>query len=336
MLLPEFKHLKPKNIEEALSMLSTYQGEVGVMAGGSDMVIKLKQRLVNLKYLVDLKGISGMDGIITRTGEIEVGALTKLSTVESAPEILKEIPVLAKAASLVAGPQHRSMGTLGGNICLDNRCYYFNQSYRWRKSRPLCYKTGGDRCYVAKKSPVCHAVYSGDTAPALIALDACVKVAGPYGIREQSLESIYTGDGKNPIKLEENSIITSVIIPISSPCTGFGYEKYRLREAVDFPVVGVAVSITLDGPGGKCTRARIVLNAVGTAPFRVMEAENVLIGRKVEEVIDEAAELAYQTARPIHAMGGSPYHKKKLVRVLTKRALVEALGMTNENNKGGC
>ncbi len=335
MLLPEFKHLKPKTIQDAVSMLSTYQGEVGVMAGGSDLVIKLKQRLVNLRYLVDLKGISGMNGIISRPGEIEIGALTKLSTIESSSEILREVPLLAKAASLVAGPQHRRMGTLGGNICLDNRCYYFNQSARWRQSRPLCYKTGGDRCYVAVKSLVCHAVYSGDTAPALIALDARIKVAGPYGIREQSLESLYSGDGKDPIKLEENSIITSVIIPQSSPCTGFGYEKYRLREAVDFPVVGVAVSISLNKPGGECIRARIVLNAVGTAPFRVVEGEKVLVGGKVEEVLDEAAELAYKAARPIHSMGGSPYHKKKLVKVLTRRALVDAISMANENKKGG-
>lgn len=131
---------------------------------------------------------------------------------------------------------------------METRCYYYNQSYRWRQSRPPCFKTGGDRCYVAAKSSVCQAVYSGDTAPALIAQDARIRVVSLAGAREESLEALYTGNGKSPIKLEEDSIITTVIIPQSAPHTGFAYEKYRLREAVDFPVVGVAVSVTLDKP----------------------------------------------------------------------------------------
>jgi len=308
-------------------MLTEHRGQIGLIAGGTDLIIKLKQRCTDLRYLVDLKGISGLSGIVSRKDELEVGALTKLSAIEASAEVQRASPLLAKAASLVAGPQHRSMGTLGGNLCLDTRCYYFNQSYRWRQSRPPCFKTGGDRCYVAAKSSVCHAVYSGDTAPALIAQDARIRVVSPAGAREESLETLYTGNGKQPIKLEEDSILTTVIIPPNAPHTGFAYEKYRLREAVDFPVVGVAVSVSLDKPGGMCVRARIVLNAVGTAPSRVVEAENVLVGRRVEEALEEAAELAYQAARPIHKMGGSPYYKKALVRALTRRALQEAVSM---------
>lgn len=335
MLLPKFKHLQPSTAAEAVEMMAAHRGEAGIIAGGSDLVIKLKQRLVNFNYVVDLKGIKELSGITLRADEIEIGALTKLSTIESSPEVLRTAPLLARGASLVGGPQHRSMGTIGGNICLDNRCYYFNQSFRWRQSRPPCFKTGGDRCYVAAKSSVCHAVYSGDTAPALIALDARVRIISPGGNREQSLESTYIGDGKNPLQLEPGEIITSVVIPMSQPYTGCGYEKYRLREAVDFPVVGVAVAITLDEPGGKCLRARIVINAVGTAPRRVIEAENALIGRKVAEALEDAAALAYQAARPIHSMGGSPLHKKKMVKVLTQRALEEAVSGANENQKGG-
>jgi len=326
MRLPEFNHLKPKTIAEAVEMLTEHRGQIGLIAGGTDLIIKLKQRCTDLRYLVDLKGISGLSGIVSRKDELEVGALTKLSAIEASAEVQRASPLLAKA-SLVAGPQHRSMGTLGGNLCLDTRCYYFNQSYRWRQSRPPCFKTGGDRCYVAAKSSVCHAVYSGDTAPALIAQDARIRVVSPAGAREESLETLYTGNGKQPIKLEEDSILTTVIIPPNAPHTGFAYEKYRLREAVDFPVVGVAVSVSLDKPGGMCVRARIVLNAVGTAPSRVVEAENVLVGRRVEEALEEAAELAYQAARPIHKMGGSPYYKKALVRALTRRALQEAVSM---------
>ncbi|GAB6171215.1 xanthine dehydrogenase family protein subunit M [Paradesulfitobacterium aromaticivorans] len=329
MRLPEFEYLKPGTVAEAVAMLAEYGAEAGVIAGGSDLVVKLKQRLVNFRYLVDLKGLPDLYGINSRADEIEIGALTKLSTIESAPEVLNAVPLLAKAASFVGGPQHRSMGTLGGNICLDTRCYYFNQSSRWRQSRPPCYKTGGGRCYAAAKSPVCHAVYSGDTAPALIALDARVRMVGPDGTREEPLESLYTGNGKTPINLDKDSIITSVIIPKSPPYTGYAYEKYRLREAVDFPVVGVAVSITFDQTNGICVRARIVLNAIGTAPCRVEEAEQVLVGRKVDEALGEASELAYQSARPVHRMGGSPYYKKKLVKVLTRRALDEANSMVN-------
>jgi len=329
MLLPEFKHLKPKTIAEAVEMLAEHQSEIGLIAGGTDLIIKLKQRRADLRYLVDLKGISGINGIVSQKDVLEVGALTKLSVIEASAEVQSASPLLAKAVSLVAGPQHRSMGTLGGNLCLDTRCYYYNQSYRWRQSRPSCYKTGGDRCYVAAKSSVCHAVYSGDTAPALIAQDARIRVVGPAGARVESLEALYTGDGKHPIKLEKDSIITTVIIPKSAPHTGFAYEKYRLREAVDFPVVGVAVLVTLDKPGGMCVRARIVLNALGTAPSRVVEAENALVGHRVEEALEESVELAFKAARPIHKMGGSPYYKKALVRALTRRALLDAVGMVN-------
>lgn len=325
--LPEFKHLMPGTVAEAVAMLAEYEGEAGVIAGGSDLIIKLKQQLLNFRYLIDLKGISDLSGINSRADEIEIGALTKLSTIESSPEILNATPLLAQAASVVGGPQHRSMGTLAGNICLDTRCYYFNQSKRWRQSRPPCYKTGGDRCYAAAKSPVCHAVYSGDTAPALIALGARVRIVGSEGTREEALELLYSGNGKRPINLDAKSIITSVIIPKSPPYTGYAYEKYRLREAVDFPVVGVAVSISFDQPNGVCVRARIVLNAVASAPSRVKEAEQVLIGRKIDEAMEEASELAYQSARPVHRMGGSPYYKKKLVKVLARRALDEASSM---------
>lgn len=327
MRLPQFKYLKPGTVAEAVALLAEHQGEAQVIAGGSDLIVKLKQELVNLRYLVDLKGIPDLYGVVSRADEIEIGALTKLSAIESSPEILDKAPLLAQAASVVGGPQHRSMGTLGGNLCLDTRCYYFNQSKRWRQSRPPCYKTGGDRCYVAAKSPVCHAVYSGDTAPALIALGARVGIVGPEGAHEQELELLYSGHGKRPIKLDAQSIMTAVTIPLSPPYTGYAYEKYRLREAVDFPVVGAAVALSFDRPGGVCTRARIVLNAIGTAPSRVKEAEKALLGRKLDKALEEASELAYQSAHPIHRMGGSPYYKKKLVKVLARRALEKAGSM---------
>lgn len=327
MRLPEFEHFSPKTVAEAIEMLGRYRGEVSVIAGGTDLLIKLKQRLVNFRYIVDLKDIPELQGNHVTKDGIEIGALTKLSMIEASSEVAAMAPLLTKAAALVGGPQHRSMGTIGGNICLDTRCYYFNQSQRWRQSRPPCYKTGGDRCYAAKKSSVCHAVYSGDTAPALIALGARVRVEDNNGVKEVPVESIFTGNGKVPTVISDNGLITSIIIPKQSSNTGNAYEKYRLREAVDFPVVGVAVSITFDEQDGICTGARIVLNAIGSAPVRVEQAEKVLTGKPVPGAIEEAAEYAYQAARPVHSMGGSPYYKKKMVKVLTRRALEQAYQM---------
>lgn len=324
MRLPEINYLKPQTVEEALNLLSTSKGNAVKFAGGTDVVVNLKRRLVNCGYLIDLKGIRDIEGITSRDDEIEVGALTKLSTIEASPVVVNSAPLLAKAASLVGGPQHRSMGTLGGNICLDTRCHFYNQSFGWRQSRPPCYKTGGDQCHEVKKSPVCHAIYSGDTAPALIALGARARVAESVGNREEPLENLYTHNGKKPIKLEEDSILISVIIPKGLPLTGFAYEKYRLREAIDFPVVGIVVSVTLDRPGGQCVDARIVLNAIGTAPIRALDAEKFLYGRRIVDTFDEAAEIVYRSARPIHSMGGSALYKKKIVKVLTRRALEAA------------
>ncbi len=333
MSLPEFDYFKPRTLIETIEILTVHQTKAQIMAGGTDIIVRMKQGVAKFRYLVDITGLPFMSGITMKAEEIEIGALTRLNTIGSSPEIIENASVLATAASLIGMPQHRNMGTLGGNICLDTRCYYFNQLASWRQSRPLCYKTGGDRCHVAKRSPVCHAVFSADTPLALMALGARVRTAGPYGIQEMPIEFLYSHDGMCPIKLEAGAIVVAVIIPRPQPYTGFAYEKYRLRQEIDFPIVGIAVAITLDGPGGICRRARIVLNAVGPGPKRALEAEAALEGRKAEESLEEAAELAYQSAKPVHPMGASPINKKTMVRVLVRDALVKAVGMANGNTR---
>ena len=188
MSLPAFRVARPKTVEEAVRVLSEWGLEAMVIAGGTDVVPNLQMRLFSPKLLLDLKSISALRGItIAGAGALRIGALTTLTEIIESPLVQKNYPVLASAASTVAGPLQRNMGTLGGNLCLETRCLWYNQSYFWRKSLGGCLKKDGPICHVAPGGKRCWAVWSGDTAPALITLDAEIEIAGPRGIRRLPL-----------------------------------------------------------------------------------------------------------------------------------------------------
>jgi 4-hydroxybenzoyl-CoA reductase subunit beta len=229
------------------------------------------------------------------------------------------------------------MGTLGGNLCLNTRCFFYNQSQFWRQARPLCFKTGGETCHVVRGGDHCYSVYQGDLAPVLIALGARVKLAKKGGEWVMSLLDLYTGKGEEPIALELGEILTEVEIPAPAPdCKSGGsslataswggdYQKLRYRGAMDFPLVGVAA--VLNWNGGSCARARVVLTAVASAPVVVEEASKLLEGQKPdEEVIARAAEAAYESAHPVANVGSTPRYRRKMVRAMAKRAIANAWG----------
>jgi len=337
MRLPRFEYIAPKTIDEAVSVLSERKDEAKVMAGGTDILVSMKQRVITPKYLVNLKEIEGLDYIEDGDGHLRIGALTTLNSIEESKVIRERFPMLSDAAGYVGAPQHRYSGTIGGNICLDTRCWYYNQSHFWRKCRPVCYKLGGeeDNCngfevwegFPSPRGNVCYAVYSGDTAPSLIALGAEVKIKNSEGERVVPLREIFTGDGKKPFNLEPDDILTEVIIPNPPSYSSGVYLKLRWREAIDFPLVGVAVNISLDSKDGECEGASVVIGAVAPNPIKVGIAEDILIGRKItDKEIEEVSEAAYNEANPLPNIGGcSPWYRKKMVKVLTKRAINKAL-----------
>ncbi len=325
MRLPKFEHLQPESLEEALDLLSEHGEEVKVIAGGTDLLVSMKQRLFTPKYLLNLKGLAELDFIRDGNEGLRIGALTKLTTIIKSPLVREKFPVLAQAAGYVSAPPLQNMGTLGGNLCLNTRCFFYNQSQFWRQARPPCFKTGGEVCHVVKGGDHCYSVYQGDLAPVLIALEARVKLAKKGGRRVIPLLDLYTGQGEKPIALEAGEILTEVEIPAPAASWGGDYQKLRYRGAMDFPLVGVAAVLSQNEGG--CAGAKVVLTAVASAPVVVEEASRLLEGQEPdEEIVARVAEAAYEVARPVANIGSTPLYRRKMVRVMTKRAITNAWG----------
>jgi 4-hydroxybenzoyl-CoA reductase subunit beta len=324
MRLPRFEHLQPESLEEALDLLSEHREEARVIAGGTDLLVSMKHRLLTPGYLLNLKGLE-LDFIEEGKEGVRIGALTKLTDIIKSPLVQEKLPILAQAASYVAAPPLQNMGTLGGNLCLNTRCFFYNQSQFWRQAPPLCFKAGGEMCHVVKGGDHCYSVYQGDLAPILIALEARVKLAKKDGERMIPLLDLYTGKGEKPIVLEAGEILTEVEIPAPVAPWGGDYQKLRYRGAMDFPLVGVAAVLHLNG--GSCAKAKVVLTAVASAPVVVEEGSKLLEGQKLdEEVIARAAEAAYEAAHPVGNIGSTPLYRRKMVRVMTQRAIAHAGG----------
>lgn len=322
--LPKMEVVAPATTMEACSILEEHGEKARVVAGGTDLLVACKLRNVRPSLLVSLKKILVLKGIdVTKPEGVRIGAMTRLGDLIHDPAILTHYPALAQAAALVGATQLQWMGTLGGNLCLNSRCMYYNQSHLWRKSRPPCLKMGGDVCHVVPTGKSCYAIFSGDLAPALIALDARVKVVSKAGERTQPIGKLYTGDGKVPVALRPGEILTDVIVPLPQGREGSVYLKYRPRRSIDFPLASVAVRMR-PGESGICRDCKIVVNAVGSAPAEIPEAEELLRGKVLTRTLmDQAAAMAVKAAHPVaNAAGVSPSYRRKMVGLLTERALV--------------
>jgi 4-hydroxybenzoyl-CoA reductase subunit beta len=325
MQLPNFEHLEPASLGEALDLLAEHGEQAQVIAGGTDLLVSMKQRLLKPAQLVDLKTIPELDFIIgEEDGGLRIGTLAKLATIVNSSLIRERFPVLAQAAGMVAVPPLQNMGTLGGNLCLNTRCFYFNQSLFWRQARGPCYKTGGDTCHVVKDGNRCLATYQGDMAPVLIALDARARIARKGSERSVPLADLYTGKGKRPLVLEPGEMLLEVQVPASSSETRGDYQKLRYRGSMDFPLVGVAVVLSSED-GTVCTGGKVVLTAVSRGPLVVGEAPDMLQGHEVtEQTASEVAEAAYEVARPVDNVGSDAAYRRRMVRVLTRKAILNA------------
>jgi len=215
--LPEFKLLRPRTVAEAIELLAKHAPDVQVIAGGTDLIPSLRQKLFAPHHVVDIRAIGELRGIRPQAGNgAEIGALTTLTEIERSDFLRQHCPVLAEAAATVASPILRNMGTLGGNICLDTRCLWYNQSLTWRKGCGFCIKKDGNICHVAPGGDTCWAAFSGDTPPALLCLEAEIEIAGAAGTRRLPLRDFYTGVGDNYRKLEKNELLTGIFLPQSS------------------------------------------------------------------------------------------------------------------------
>ncbi len=324
MSLPEFKLLRPRSVEEAVGMLHRHQGEIQICAGGTDLLPSMKQRLFAPKYLMDIRGIDGLERIRVTPGlGVELGALTTLSAVEDSGFISKNYPVLHEAVKTVASPILRNMGTMGGNISLDTRCLWYNQSLQWRKSCGFCIKKDGDLCHVAPGGKKCWAAFSADTPAALLCLSAEVNIASPQGYRRVPIAQLYNNDGVDRIKLAKTDMITSIYLPESSAGWSGAYKKLRMRGSIDYPLAGVAVAVKYRGK--TVEDARVAITGVNPAPHLIPDAPHALVGRELNEhAAMVVGELAARVAKPLTTSLLTPEYRREMVRVYAKRAVMAA------------
>jgi 4-hydroxybenzoyl-CoA reductase subunit beta len=322
--LPTFQLLRPKTLDDAVALMAKYDGEVKVVAGGTDLLPSMKQKLFTPAYVLDLRGVSELRGIHNITGEgFEIGALTTLTAIEHSPLIRREFPVLYEAVKTVASPVLRNMGTLGGNVCLDTRCLWYNQSLAWRKSCGFCLKKDGSLCHVAPGGKFCWAAFSGDTAPALLCLGAEIEVAGPSGLRRTPLSEFYVNDGIVRLHLAKNEIVTRIHLPESAAGWRGSYQKLRVRGSIDYPLAGVAVALKMNS--GRVEDARVAITAVNPAPHLLKDADAHLLGvSPTEEIAERIGELAARTAKPLTTSVLTPEYRREMVRVFAKRAVMQA------------
>jgi 4-hydroxybenzoyl-CoA reductase subunit beta len=322
--LPEFRLLRPRTVEDALAHLATHRGNIRVLAGGTDLIPSMRQKLFEPQYVLDLQGISSLRGIRAQSdGGVEIGALTTIRAIERSDLLRQRYPVLTEAAATVASPVLRNMGTIGGNVCLDTRCLWYNQSLTWRKGCGFCIKKDGDLCHVAPGGTKCWAAFSGDTPPALLCLNAEIEIASADGIRRIPLEDFYTGLGDNYRKLQPHELVTRVFLPASSAGYCGVYRKLRVRGSIDYPLAGVAV--VMKRSNGLVADARVGITAVNPAPLLVKDAAALLAGKAVDENLAEiVGNLAARISKPLTTSALTPEYRREMIRVFTKRAILAA------------
>jgi 4-hydroxybenzoyl-CoA reductase subunit beta len=326
MRLPPFRYLAPKTAREAAKMLADHAADEAMpVAGGTDLYPNMKRRQFTPRVLVGLSRVENSRRVSgTAKDGITIGGMMTLTRVENDELLETHYPAIATAAALVSAPVLRNMGTVGGNLCVDTRCNYYNQSYEWRKSINFCMKKDGEICWVAPSSSRCWAVSSSDTAPVFIALDAECTLVGPEGERRVPVRSLYQHDGIEFLKKRREEILTEIHVP-KVGARRATYLKLRRRDSIDFPILGVAAAIET-AKDGTIEKARIVLTAVESAPVEAGKAEALLVGNKLtEDVIEEAASLAYRPAKPLDNTDLTNAYRKKMARVYVARALRELM-----------
>jgi 4-hydroxybenzoyl-CoA reductase subunit beta len=320
--LPQFRLLRPRSVDEAVASLARHTDNIRVLAGGTDLIPSMRQKLFEPEYVLDLRGIAELRGVRRQSdGGAEIGALTTLSAIEKSAYLRQHFPVLTEAAATVASPVLRNMGTIGGNICLDTRCLWYNQSLTWRKGCGFCIKKDGDLCHVAPGGTKCWAAFSGDTPPALLCLNAEIEIVGTGGARRLPLRDFYTGDGEKYRTLLPSELVTRVFLPPESADYRAIYRKLRVRGSIDYPLAGVAV--VMKRANGHITDARLAITAVNPAPLLVQRAGEMLIGKVVDETLaDAVGDLAARTAKPLTTSALTPEYRREMIRVFTKRAVL--------------
>jgi 4-hydroxybenzoyl-CoA reductase subunit beta len=319
--LPPFRYLAPRRLDDAAHMLVQEGEQAMLVAGGTDLYPNMKRRQFTPPVLIGLQAVAALKSISGSPEEgMRLGAGVTLATLANHPLLMHLYPALATAAGSVSTPQLRNAGTIGGNLLLDTRCNYYNQTEFWRHSIGYCMKKDGDVCLVAPGSPRCWAISSADTAPVLVSLDAQARLLSVRGERIVPVRALFRDDGMHPYTKAADEILTEIILP---PAAGWRsvYLKLRRRGSFDFPILGVAVALRT-AENGTVADARIVLGAVASHPVEATDAARLLIGQQlVPEVIAEVATVAARRAKPLDNADLTINYRKQITPVFIRRAL---------------
>ncbi|MFT5285907.1 MAG: 4-hydroxybenzoyl-CoA reductase subunit beta [Planctomycetota bacterium] len=330
--LPKFDVAQPTHIKEVTALLAEHGTDAMIIAGGTDVLPNMKHELFAPKTLISLSGVKELIGIRTEDDALVIGAMTPLDQVAANSLVIKNAPALAQAAGLVAGPQLRSMGTLGGNVMLDTRCQWYNQTYFWRKALGFCLKKDGSLCHVIEGGSKCVAAASNDTAPALMSLDATLRFEQASGARELAIDDLWKSDGIFNKKVTSAELLTEIRLPLRSDNHLGAYGKLRDRGSIDFPLFGIAVRIDVDQDRTVVDAAAVAV-ALQARPTRIKKIAETLRGTvlgsaEFEAGIQAACALGTKQCRPMPNVPGDADYRHQMVPVYLKRTLLAAANGT--------
>ena len=320
-VLPPFELLRATTVDQALEWRLEHPRS-RLLGGGTDLIVNTRRGIGDDPgTLIDVNGVDEMKTIEGDGSSVRIGASVKLATLAAHPLVRDRYAVLAQAAGSIAGATHRNMGTVGGNLCLDTRCIFYNQSEWWRASNDYCLKYGGTKCHVAPKSTVCYATFSGDLAPALLVLDGKVEIVGRGGRRWAPLADLYTRDGRDYLSLAEEEFVCSVTAS-AAPGLRTGYDKFRVRRSIEFPLAGVAVALGREG----CTLTDLRIAITGTNPWPVLlEGTDALRGGGLgEAALERLDALVKRQVMSMKTTFTSGHYRRRAAAVLARR-LVQRL-----------
>ncbi len=327
--LHPYVYHRPQRLSEALELLQRHADDAMPIAGGTDLVPNMKHKLFTPGHLVALKGVRELQGIEKRNGELVLGAAETLTSLATHAIVRRHLPGLARAAAQIAHPMIRNQATLGGNICLDTRCTYYNQTYFWRQALGFCLKKDGDVCHVVKGGTRCVAAHSADTPPILMAMNAVVDIASTAGERTTSLDDFFTADGIWNTRREPNEIVTRVRVPKPSARTRVSYQKLRERKSVDFPLLSLALAVDLD-EGDVVRSIGLVVAALGAKPRRVGGLDKIIVGERISaDRIEEIGRQAYRQCNPLSNLIVDLEWRRAMVPVFVRRAFDDILTRSN-------
>ncbi len=325
-LLPDFSLARPQSADEAVAQrVAAPAGRY--LAGGTDLIVNMRRGLVDADLLIDLSGIAELANLSVDEAGLTIGAGVTLADLAAHSVVLRDYPAIAQAASAVAGPGHRVAATIGGNLCLDTRCLYYNQSEWWRRSNEYCLKYRGDVCHVAPTGDKCRAAYSGDLAPALLVHGAEAEIAGPDGRRRLPLPELYRDDGAAHLTLAPEELLIAVHLPAGSPRSA--YEKIRVRGAIDFPLAGVAVSVVdHENPA----RLKVAITGTNSRPFLVEGLDDLDAGQLGEAEFVRIDKAVQKQVSPVRTTTIAGHYRRLAAATLARRLAASLAGGSRERH----